>query len=278
MATAAARLRSCRRASGLSAAVYTQITDVETELNGLLTYDRRGAQAGRRQVRAANRRYRRRAAPPAAVAPAGHARARPASASGRSTRARGTVAHDAGWRPRRARVGNGRVGRPGTRGSALQLGGGYADTGASLLDTTGNYSVAAWVKLDSLGGFATAVSQDGAGSERLLPAVLGRRQPLRVQPPAGRALAPARAGAGPLVPPRRRLRRGGRAAEAVRRRRARRLVRARCPDAATGHTVIGRGQFGGNQVDFWRGAVDQVHVYDRALSDAEVRDLYASGS
>jgi hypothetical protein len=52
----------------------------------------------------------------------------------------------------------------------------------------------------------------------------------------------------------------------------------RCPDAATGHTVIGRAQFGGNQVDFWRGAVDQVHVYDRALSDAEVRDLYASGS
>jgi len=27
-------------AKGLSAAVYTQITDVETEVNGLITYDR----------------------------------------------------------------------------------------------------------------------------------------------------------------------------------------------------------------------------------------------
>ena len=50
-----------------------------------------------------------------------------------------------------------------------------------------------------------------------------------------------------------------------------------CAEPATGHTVLCRAQFGGNQVDFWRGAVDQVHVYDRALSDAEVRDLYQSG-
>jgi hypothetical protein len=49
----------------------------------------------------------------------------------------------------------------------------------------------------------------------------------------------------------------------------------RCPEAAAGHTVIGRGQFNGSQVDFWRGALDQVHVYDRALSDAEVQQLYS---
>ena len=34
-------LKSLRDGHGLSAAVYTQITDVETELNGLMTYDRR---------------------------------------------------------------------------------------------------------------------------------------------------------------------------------------------------------------------------------------------
>ena len=33
-------LKGFRDSNGLSAAVYTQITDVETELNGLLTYDR----------------------------------------------------------------------------------------------------------------------------------------------------------------------------------------------------------------------------------------------
>jgi hypothetical protein len=52
-----------------------------------------------------------------------------------------------------------------------------------------------------------------------------------------------------------------------------------CPGtAATGHTVIGRGQYQGSQVDFWSGSVDQVHVYDRALSASEVATLHASGS
>lgn len=38
---------------GLSAAVYTQITDVETELNGLLTYDRKVLKPDRRRIEAA---------------------------------------------------------------------------------------------------------------------------------------------------------------------------------------------------------------------------------
>ncbi|KMS90118.1 hypothetical protein ACZ91_16710, partial [Streptomyces regensis] len=36
-----AELRTVVRDLGLSAAVYTQTTDVENEVNGLLTYDRR---------------------------------------------------------------------------------------------------------------------------------------------------------------------------------------------------------------------------------------------
>ncbi|MEU4290983.1 LamG-like jellyroll fold domain-containing protein [Kribbella sp. NPDC026596] len=46
---------------------------------------------------------------------------------------------------------------------------------------------------------------------------------------------------------------------------------------STGNTVIGRAKFGGNQVDILDGTVDQVHVYDRALTAAEVRTLYDSG-
>ena len=46
---------------------------------------------------------------------------------------------------------------------------------------------------------------------------------------------------------------------------------------STGNTVIGRAKFGGNQVDFLDGTVDQVHVDDRALTAAEVRTLYDSG-
>ena len=46
------RLRSC---TGLSAAIYTQITDVEIEVNGLLTYDRAILKPDAGKVRAANR-------------------------------------------------------------------------------------------------------------------------------------------------------------------------------------------------------------------------------
>ena len=46
----------------------------------------------------------------------------------------------------------------------------------------------------------------------------------------------------------------------------------------TGNTVIGRGKFGGNPVDYLDGTVDQVHLYDRALSATEIKELYASGN
>src|SRR4029453_16872979 len=50
------------------------------------------------------------------------------------------------------------------------------------------------------------------------------------------------------------------------------------PQAApTGNTVIGRGKYGGNPVDYLDGTVDQVHLYDRALSSDEITQLYTSG-
>jgi hypothetical protein len=48
--------------------------------------------------------------------------------------------------------------------------------------------------------------------------------------------------------------------------------------AATGNTVIGRGKYGGNPVDYLDGTVDQVHLYDRALSATEIKALYDSGN
>ncbi len=52
----------------------------------------------------------------------------------------------------------------GKDGAAVTFDGtrGYGETSRSVLDTTGSYSVAAWVRLDRVpDGFATAVSQDG---------------------------------------------------------------------------------------------------------------------
>jgi len=48
------RLHIMRESSGLSAAVYTQTTDVETECNGLLTYDRAVAKLNPATIRVAN--------------------------------------------------------------------------------------------------------------------------------------------------------------------------------------------------------------------------------
>ncbi|MFK0060298.1 AbfB domain-containing protein [Streptomyces werraensis] len=48
-------IREVRLPRGLSAAVYTEITDVENEANGLLTYDRQVVKVDQARVRAANR-------------------------------------------------------------------------------------------------------------------------------------------------------------------------------------------------------------------------------
>jgi len=52
-----------------------------------------------------------------------------------------------------------------------------------------------------------------------------------------------------------------------------------CPSAwkATGHTVIGRGLFGGKPTDFVHGLLGDVRVYDRALTAAQIKALYAQG-
>ena len=46
--------RELRDETGLSAAVYTQTTDVETECNGLMTYDREILKVDPERIRAAN--------------------------------------------------------------------------------------------------------------------------------------------------------------------------------------------------------------------------------
>jgi hypothetical protein len=46
------------------------------------------------------------------------------------------------------------------------------------------------------------------------------------------------------------------------------------PDSE-GPLTVGRARFNGNDVDFWPGAVDEVRVWDRALSAQEVAQLAA---
>ncbi len=48
--------------------------------------------------------------------------------------------------------------------------------------------------------------------------------------------------------------------------------------AATGKVAVGRGMWGAAQVDWTNGTIDQVRIYNRALSASEVSTLYSSGS
>jgi hypothetical protein len=273
------RLRQLQSCEGLSAAIYTQTTDVETELNGLMTYDRAVTKPDVAQVRAANQ------AVIAESEQSGQPQTFPEGTPGLTgvgfwpaDEGSGTVAHDTVGHHDATLTGAGWT--AGHSGSALQFSGAqqFADTGASILDTTGNYSVAAWVKLDSLGGFATAVSQDGAQESGFFLQYSGADNRFAFSSSGGRALAfdaPQPGRWYHLVGVRDAA--SGQFELYVDGEPQRTSAQSGCAEAATGHTVIGRAKFGGNQVDFWRGALDQVHVYDRALSADEVKQLYQSG-
>jgi hypothetical protein len=270
-------LKSAREC-GISGAIYTQITDVEHEVNGFFTYDRQVEKMDFAQVRAVNEAVIAGAdgtgggtEPPPGTPGADGIAYYPFSEGAGTTTADEVGAHDGTL-----------VGGPqwttGTAGNALQFSNSYVDTGAALVDTAVNsYTVAAWVRLDSLGGFATAVSQDGDSNSGYFLQYSGQDNTFAFSFVGVRALAPAPpavgqwshlvgvrdASAGTL-----KLYVNGALAGSA----------SACAGAsATGNTVIGRAQYGGNQVDFWRGAIDQVHVYDRALPDAEVATLYGSG-
>lgn len=266
---------------GISGSVYTQITDVEHEVNGFFTYDRQVKKMDFAQARKINEEI---------IAGADGSGDGDDPSPGTpgltgihyypfSEGSGSTTADEAGREnPANATLVNGPTWTTGKQGSGLQFGGeAYVDTGRSLLDTTGDYSVAAWVKLDSLDDWATAVSQDGATDSafflqysledrRFAFSFVGVRALADQQPETGRwyHLVGVRDSKSDTI----KLYVDGQLAG---------TASACTGSEATGNTVIGRAKFGGDHVDHWRGAIDQVHVYDRALSDREVAELHATG-
>ncbi len=257
----------------LSGSVYTQITDLENELNGLWTYDRRQIKVNPAAVRAIN----------AKVIAAGAAAGTDATFPGRGDWAldegSGPAARDTSGSGADLTLAGDTTWAPGARGTALTFDGDgdSADTAAPVLDTTEDYTVAAWVTLDKLpANYASAVSQDGRAREN--PFYLqygqgafafstpgGNRARLAVTPELNRwyHLVGVRDHATGEA----RLYVDGVPAAAV----------PAGPDVvSTGPLSVGRAKYAGNPTDYWSGAVDQVHAYDRALTDAEVAALYAA--
>jgi hypothetical protein len=263
---------------GISGSVYTQLTDVEGELNGFFSYDRQVPKMDFAQVRAVNESI-----------------IRGADGTGTSgpTPPPGTPGVDGiHFYPldgtTEDAVGNNDAGLQGgavfaqgknSQGVALSGSGQYVDTGAQLLDTSGNYSATAWVKLNKAdGSFQTVVSQDGDRDSAFFLQYSGQDQRFAMSFPGQRALAPTKPNPGQWYH-----------LTGVRDAAKGELklyvdgdlvaTKSACSlDASsTGHTVIGRAKFGGNSVDYLDGTVDQVHLFDRALTATEVKDLYESG-
>lgn len=258
-------------AAELSGSVYTQITDLENELNGLYTYDRREIKVDPKQVRDINLEV------IAAGASAGQREQLEGGGHWSLDEGTGTTAEDDGPNGKALELTEGATWTTGVSGGALKFDGQgqFAQTDGPVLDTTGSYTVSAWVTLDALpGNYATAVSQDGR--RQASPFYLqygqgafafstpdGQRARLETRPELGRwyHLVGVRDGATNQIS----LYVDGEKAATV----------AGGPNyVGSGPLAVGRAKWNGDDTDFWNGSVDEVHAYDKALTAEEVTALH----
>jgi len=170
----------------------------------------------------------------------------------------------------------------GYAGPALAFDGATASaTTGALVDTTGSFAVSAWVLPSDTTAFRTALSQDGtsvsgfflqysAADGAWAFAMLDADAPGAAVSRAVARFAPRVGGWTHLV--------GVRDLAAAQ---LRLYVNGRLAGtaafagawSATGSFAVGRARFNAGPVDLFRGSIDQVRVWNRALSDAEVRTL-----
>ncbi|MFD4029753.1 LamG-like jellyroll fold domain-containing protein [Streptomyces sp. NPDC058637] len=253
----------------LSGSVYTQVTDLENELNGLWTYDRREIKVDPAKVRAINQEV------IAAGAAAGERDEIKGGGAWSLDENQGTRAADSGPNHKDLTLSEGTSWTPGVQGSALRFDGQgqYAETDGPVVDTTGDYTVSAWASLDALpGNYATVVSQDGRRQEN--PFYLqygqgafafstpgGNRARFEVRPELGRFYHVVGVRSGDEI----KLYVDGQLAA---------TAAAGAADVSTGALSVGRAKWSGGNTDFWNGSVDQVKVYDKALTAQEVTALH----
>ncbi|WP_019812183.1 LamG-like jellyroll fold domain-containing protein [Saccharomonospora halophila] len=258
---------------GISGAVYTQITDVEHEVNGLFTYDRQVEKMDFARVRAINEKIIREAEGGGDPDPDHGTPGLDGVHAYTFEEGEGSTAGDV--------VGDADAELSGTEwtdgvdGGGLSFDGdGRANTGRTLVDTAGSYSVSAWAKLDeATGAFQTVVSQDtghhsafflqySGQDRRWAMSFVGRRALSPEKPEPGRwyHLTGVRdAAEGTLS-----LFVDGEKVD---------TINGCTPEETRGDTVIGRAQYGGEEVDHLGGDVDDVRIFDRALRDDEVAEL-----
>jgi hypothetical protein len=162
------------------------------------------------------------------------------------------------------------------------------DVNASVLDTSGDYSISAWVMLDTTANWSTALSQDGdvhsgfflqatapsAGNTLAFSLINADTQGA----PTTRAFTPFQpltgvwyhlVGVHDSVNNQIFLYVNGSLVD----------QQAVSPAwRATGHTIIGRGKVNSGPADPWPGKIDDVQVYQRTLAATDVATLYGGSS
>ena len=268
---------------GLSGSVYTQITDVEGEQNGLFTYDRKVEKVDQARVRASNLAVISAGSKPTPAAPPGTPGLNGVDRWKFDETAGTTAADSVGPHPLTLR--NGATFGPGLAGNALALNGAnqFAESTGTLIPTENtNYSVSAWVKLNQAGGaFQTVMSEDGDANSAFFLQYSGADKRWAFSFASVRALANT---VGQPV--------AGQWYHLVG---VRDVTNSKLSiyvdgvvsgsvgilgggDKGTGNLEIGRGKFGGNPVDYLNGTVDDAKVFDRALTADEVKTLTANGA
>ncbi|MEV5947572.1 alpha-L-arabinofuranosidase C-terminal domain-containing protein [Streptomyces sp. NPDC051993] len=168
--------------------------------------------------------------------------------------------------------------------SSLDLSaGGSASAAAPVVDTAKSFSVAAWVQLTSAAGYQTFVSVDGlavSGFYLQLRDDTGAFAFTRLPSDATSAnggAAVAGAAAAPVADAWYHLLGVADTAAGVIRLYVNGVLEGEAPYTggwrATGATAVGRGLFGGAQVDQAHGRIDDVQVFDSALSAADAAAL-----
>jgi alpha-L-arabinofuranosidase len=194
----------------------------------------------------------------------------------------GTTAADSSGAGRTATLGSAATWTTGQVGSgALALNGTSAATAVAsgpAVDTSRGFSASAWVKLNSTSGFQTALSIDGSsisGFYLQLSGVThkfaftrrGSDSTTATEVRADADSAPSTGtwyqltGVDDVAAKQLRLYVNGQLQS---------TVSYTTPWKATGNTAIGRGRWNGAAVDFLNGAVDDVQMFDHALTGPEV--------
>jgi alpha-L-arabinofuranosidase len=177
----------------------------------------------------------------------------------------------AGWTP--GQVGRSGLSVPGTAGS-------YAEIPTPVVDTTKSFTVAAWVKVNQVGGYQTFVSEDGDVLSSFFLQLRGDTNQFSFTVPydffvlaqSGFTPTPGKwyhlAGVYDAAAQTASLFVNGVLAD---------TVHNVVAGPATGPTGIGRGKFAGNRVDFANAAIDDVRLFQTTLKPADILQVARVG-